>query len=129
MPSDVLELFRANDISFLRAPVKPKCRRLDPVTTTCKDINAMFDIPNENLIDIPKGETREEKRLRIAQERKERNEGRIRNEIEEWNPFADEKITSDPEKTLIVARLSYKTTEKSLRFEFEVSLLSPRNME
>jgi hypothetical protein len=46
MPLDVLELFKANEIAFLRAPVKPKCRPLDPVTTTCKDINSMFDIPN-----------------------------------------------------------------------------------
>ncbi len=57
-------------------------------------------------------------------ERKERNEGRVRNEIEEWNPFEDEKVASDPEKTLLVGRLSHKTTEKSLSFEFEVSAIS-----
>lgn len=51
MPSDVLELFKANDITFVKAPVKPKCRRLDPVTTTCKNISDMFDIPNENLME------------------------------------------------------------------------------
>jgi hypothetical protein len=59
MPSDVLELFKANTISFLPAPVKPKCRPLDPVTTTCKDINSMFDVPNENLIERERGETRD----------------------------------------------------------------------
>ena len=47
---------------------------------------------------------------RVADERRERNEARIRNEIAEWNPFSDEKFESDPEKTLIVARLNYKTT-------------------
>lgn len=59
MPSDVLELFKANEIAFLKAPVKPKCRPLDPVTTTCKNINDMFDVPNENLMEREKGETRE----------------------------------------------------------------------
>lgn len=128
MPSDVLELFKANDIAFLRAPVKPKCRPLDPVTTTCKDIDAMFDIPNENLMEKEPGENKEQKRKRVAAERRDRCNNRILQEIEEWNPFADEKISSDPEKTLIVARLNYKTTEKSLKFEFEVDMQSPRSM-
>lgn len=51
MPSDVLELFKANEISFLKTIEKPRCRALDPATTTCKDIHAMFDIPNENLME------------------------------------------------------------------------------
>ena len=116
MPSDVLELFKANDVAFLRAPIKPKCRPLDPVTTTCKDIHSMFDVPNENLEEKSKGENKEEKKQRVASERKERNEARIRNEIEEWNPFEDVKVATDPEKTLLVGRLNYKTTEKSLSF-------------
>ena len=79
MPSDVLELFKANDVAFLRAPVKPKCRPLDPVTTTCKDINGMFDVPNQNLIEKERGENREEKKKRVNQQRKQKNEIRIRN--------------------------------------------------
>ena len=87
----------------------------------------MFDVPNENLMEKEKGETREEKRLRIAEERKERNFHRIDVEMEEWNPFVDDNVTTDPEKTLIVARLSYKTTEKTLKYEFEVSFFPPRS--
>lgn len=127
MPSDVLELFKANEIAFLKAPVKPKCRPLDPVTSTCQDINSMFDVPNENLMEREKGETREEKRARVARERQERNLHRIEVEMEEWNPFAEEQVSSDPEKTLLVARLSFKTTEKTLKYEFEVSLFPPRS--
>lgn len=41
----------------------------------------MFDIPNENLMEKERGETREEKRLRIAEERKERNAHRIEVEM------------------------------------------------
>ena len=42
--------------------------------------------------------------------------------MDEWNPFVDDNIKSDPLKTLLVARLNYKTTEKTLKYEFEVSL-------
>lgn len=49
--------------------------------------------------------------------------------MEEWNPFTYEDITGDPEKTLLIARLSHKTTEKTLKYEFEVSLGSSRSTE
>lgn len=32
MPSDVLELFKANEVGFLKAPIKKKCRSLDPIS-------------------------------------------------------------------------------------------------
>jgi len=66
MPSDVLELFKSNEIAFLKTPIKPKCRPLDPVSTTCKDIHSMFDVPNENLIEKEPRETRVEKHIRVA---------------------------------------------------------------
>lgn len=37
----------------------------------------MFDVPNENLMEKERGETREEKIVRIARERQERNAHRI----------------------------------------------------
>ena len=77
MPSDVLELFKANEIRFIKAPVKPKCRDLDPVTFTCPKLIEMFDVPNFDLIEPEKHETREEKRSRIAREKKEANDRRI----------------------------------------------------
>lgn len=58
MTSDVLELFKSNEIGFLKAPVKPKCRSLDPVTTTCHDIVSMFGAPNIDLIEPEQRETR-----------------------------------------------------------------------
>ena len=51
MPSDVLELFKANEVGFLRAPVKPKCRPLDPVLTMKIDLMEMFSIPNLELME------------------------------------------------------------------------------
>lgn len=46
MPSDVLELFKPNEIGFLKAPIKRKCRSLDPVSTLGMDLTEMFAIPN-----------------------------------------------------------------------------------
>lgn len=46
MPSDVLELFKANEIGFLKSPVKPRCRSYDPVTVTIENVVGMFSEPN-----------------------------------------------------------------------------------
>ena len=42
-------------------------------------------------------------------------------QMQVWNPFEEENITVDPEKTLFVGRLNFKTNEKDLKYEFEVS--------
>jgi len=49
MPSDVLELFKANEIGFIKAPIKPKCRELDPTLNTGLNLMEMFQIPNFDL--------------------------------------------------------------------------------
>jgi U1 small nuclear ribonucleoprotein len=36
-----------------------------------------------------------------------------------WNPFEEKNITSDPYKTVIVARLNYQTTDRTIKQEFE----------
>jgi hypothetical protein len=46
MTSDVLELFKANQIGFLKAPIKHKCRPIDPISTLGMDLTEMFAIPN-----------------------------------------------------------------------------------
>lgn len=39
--------------------------------------------------------------------------------MKEWNPFEDEKHTTDPLKTLFVSNLNYDTSEKKIKREFE----------
>jgi hypothetical protein len=51
MPSDVLELFKANEVGFLKAPVKPVCRSLDPISTMKINLMEMFQIPNLELME------------------------------------------------------------------------------
>ncbi|KAI9139340.1 hypothetical protein BKA69DRAFT_1012851, partial [Paraphysoderma sedebokerense] len=65
-------------------------------------------------------ETIEERRSRKAKQRKEKNEAEIAKQSAEWKPTEIQDGTEDPFKTLFVGRISYETTEKTLRKEFEV---------
>jgi hypothetical protein len=77
MPSDVLELFKANDVGFLRAPVKKKCRALDPVSAIDMNLTEMFSIPNLELIEEEKKETKAEQKQRVAEEKASKNRQNI----------------------------------------------------
>jgi hypothetical protein len=77
MPSDVLELFKANEIGFLKAPTKKKCRSLDPVSSLNINLSEAFAIPNLELLEAEKRETRAERIDRIAQEKANKNEANI----------------------------------------------------
>merc|ERR1711937_1132073 len=46
--------------------------------------------------------------------------GDLKKLIAKFDPHKDSKATDDPFKTLFVARISYDTTEKKLKREFEV---------
>lgn len=60
----------------------------------------------------------EKKKRRIAEKIAE-NQRKLEEQTENWDPSKDEKIQSDPFKTIIVSRLSYETNEKRLEKEFE----------
>lgn len=64
-------------------------------------------------------ETKPEKVLRQRQQRSEEAKAKIEEAVAEWDPAKDPKAEGDPFKTLFVARLSYETTERKLRREFE----------
>ena len=69
MPSDVLELFKANEIGFVRPPVKRKCRSLDPVSTLGMNLAEMFAIPNLEMEEELRKETKAERKERIKREK------------------------------------------------------------
>ncbi|KAI9366695.1 hypothetical protein DFJ73DRAFT_619251 [Zopfochytrium polystomum] len=56
---------------------------------------------------------------RKKQKRQKKAEEAVERALAEWDPNGDQNITSDPYKTLFVGRLSYTTTERMLRREFE----------
>ena len=72
MPKDVLELFKPNEVGFLKAPPKRKCRPLDPVSSLNMDLTEMFAIPNLEIEEEVK-ETKLERKERIKRERSEKN--------------------------------------------------------
>lgn len=65
-------------------------------------------------------ETPTERRERMRQEKLKAHEAKLQEAREKWDVNApDEKKTEDAYKTLFVGRISYETTEKQLRQEFE----------
>jgi U1 small nuclear ribonucleoprotein len=58
-------------------------------------------------------------RERIRKEREKKHAKHLEEHLTKWDPFADEKIKGDPRNTIIVARLSYKTDEKTLERQFD----------
>merc|ERR1711976_331680 len=64
-------------------------------------------------------ETRVERKLRIKNTRLENHKRQMQEELMEYDPNKNKKSTIDPYKTLFVARMSYDTSEKKIRREFE----------
>jgi len=63
-------------------------------------------------------ETPKQRRAMKAQEKITRHQAKLQKQIEEYQPMKEDH-GGDPFKTLFVARLSYDTTEKKLKREFE----------
>ncbi|CAF3875739.1 unnamed protein product [Adineta steineri] len=65
-------------------------------------------------------ETKEEKIARKAREKMEKAALQLEQDVTLWDPNTNDKATTDPYKTLFIARLNYDTSESKLRREFEV---------
>merc|ERR1712232_1198491 len=61
-----------------------------------------------------------EKKARRQREKLEAHKAKLKDQREKYDPHADSNAAGDPFKTLFVARVSYDTTEKKLKREFEV---------
>eukprot|EP00730_Choanoeca_flexa_P010889 TRINITY_DN21470_c0_g1_i1.p1 TRINITY_DN21470_c0_g1~~TRINITY_DN21470_c0_g1_i1.p1 ORF type:complete len:350 (+),score=34.42 TRINITY_DN21470_c0_g1_i1:72-1121(+) len=64
-------------------------------------------------------ESRQVRRERKRKQAEERNKPKLEAAAKEWNPKANEALTSDAYKTLFVGRLSYEVTDAKLAREFE----------
>lgn len=65
-------------------------------------------------------ETRDERIERKRREKAEQIQYKLEQEIAMWDPLSSSEATSDPYKTLFVARINYDTSESKLRREFEI---------
>mmetsp|Transcript_91061 Transcript_91061/g.253519 ORF Transcript_91061/g.253519 Transcript_91061/m.253519 type:complete len:270 (+) Transcript_91061:70-879(+) len=61
-----------------------------------------------------------ERKARRHKEKLEKHKETLKKLVAEYDPHKDENAVGDPFKTLFVARISYDTTEKKLKREFEV---------
>ncbi|XP_035215178.1 U1 small nuclear ribonucleoprotein 70 kDa-like [Stegodyphus dumicola] len=65
-------------------------------------------------------ETREERQERKRKEKAEQVAYKLEQDIALWSPAGNPAATTDPYKTLFVARVNYDTSESKLRREFEI---------
>ncbi|KRZ74721.1 U1 small nuclear ribonucleoprotein 70 kDa [Trichinella papuae] len=120
LPPNLLALFAPRDPLPYLPPIAKLSfeKKRAPYSGVAKFIHE-FENPNDTPPPV-KVETREERIERKRRERAELQNYKIEQGIATWNPSANAKASTDPFKTLFVARLSYDTTETKLRREFEV---------
>ncbi len=116
-PMEVQIFFKNKNIGHVRSDPPKKCRRYDSVFFNRPDILDGFE--KEAPPKPPKAENREERAKRLKKEKKKEHRRLLKELSKQWNPFADERLTTDPYKTLFVGHLNYETTEKKLQKEFE----------
>ena len=79
----------------------------------------IFQHPSETPAPV-KVETRDERYERKRREKAEQVQYKLEQEIALWNPHTNPDGTTDPYKSLFVARINYDTSESKLRREFEI---------
>eukprot|EP00698_Gefionella_okellyi_P006078 TRINITY_DN15543_c0_g1_i1.p1 TRINITY_DN15543_c0_g1~~TRINITY_DN15543_c0_g1_i1.p1 ORF type:complete len:304 (-),score=32.59 TRINITY_DN15543_c0_g1_i1:22-933(-) len=117
LPPQLMALFQPRPpLRYLEPMNKPKC----PPYTGIASFVPLFEDPT--LVDysqFKRIETHKERKARKEAERIAKQQATIAEKLPSWNPKNDAHIQSEPRKTLFVARLSYTTTEDSLRREFD----------
>ncbi|XP_072161763.1 U1 small nuclear ribonucleoprotein 70 kDa [Bemisia tabaci] len=120
LPPNLLALFAPRDpIPFLPPPCKLPHEKKTRGYTGIAEFVKFFEDPSETPPPV-KVETREERLERRRRERAEQVAYKLEQEIAIWDPYTNGQATTDPFKTLFVARINYDTSESKLRREFEI---------
>lgn len=121
LPPNLLALFAPRDpIPFLPPPDKlPHEKKNRGYTGVSEFLVGLFEDPKDTPPPT-RVETREERLERRRRERSEQVAYKLEQEIAVWDPLNIPGATTDPFKTLFVARINYDTSESKLRREFEV---------
>ncbi|CAF0938434.1 unnamed protein product [Rotaria sp. Silwood1] len=120
LPPNLLALFTPRDpIPFLppndKLPHEKKRLPYGGLADFINSFEAAHETPPPTRI-----ETKEERVARRAREKAEKAALQLEENLTSWDPNNNEASTTDPYKTLFVARLNYDTSETKLRREFEV---------
>ncbi|CAB3364919.1 Hypothetical predicted protein [Cloeon dipterum] len=120
LPPNLLALFAPREpIPFLPPPDKLPHEKKNRGYSGVGDFLGLFEDPADTPLP-KKVETREERLERRRREKEEQVAYKLEQEIALWDPQNLPTATSDPFKTLFVARINYDTSESKLRREFEV---------
>jgi len=119
LPPTLLQLFAPRPPLSYAEPLDrdPRARR-GPRYSGVASMISNFEDPRI-AAEMPPYETVKERRERIAHERKAKIEAKIAEDLKSWDPSSDPNSTSDPFRTIIVARLSYDISSSRLKREFE----------
>ncbi|KFM81237.1 U1 small nuclear ribonucleoprotein, partial [Stegodyphus mimosarum] len=120
LPPNLLALFAPRDPIPYLPPVDklPYEKKTAGYTGIASFVN-QFEDP-KNTPPPLRIETREERQERKRKEKAEQVAYKLEQDIALWSPAANPAATTDPYKTLFVARVNYDTSESKLRREFEV---------
>eukprot|EP00825_Cyclidium_porcatum_P001514 TRINITY_DN10697_c0_g1_i2.p1 TRINITY_DN10697_c0_g1~~TRINITY_DN10697_c0_g1_i2.p1 ORF type:complete len:292 (-),score=51.67 TRINITY_DN10697_c0_g1_i2:78-953(-) len=116
----IQQICKIKDIGVIpQKPFEKKCRKMDP----------LIGLPTASYMSKfeqgqpPKHAPIESKKQiikRVKKQKYKQHQDHLKKKLQEWNPFQDLTVSSDPYKTLFISNLSYQTTEKKLKQEFEV---------
>lgn len=120
LPPNLLALFAPRDpIPFLPPPDKLPHEKKSQGYAGVGAFLDLFEDPKDTPPPT-RVETREERIERRRRERAEQVAYKLEREIATWDPNQLAEATTDPFKTLFVARINYDTSESKLRREFEI---------
>lgn len=119
LPPSLLALFAPRPpLPYLPPPQKLAHERKNRAFGLLSDYLQRFEDPKDRPV-RPKIETKQERIERKRKEKMELATYKVEQAIALWDPNGNPDATTDPYKTLFIARLNYDTTEAKLRREFE----------
>ncbi|XP_074660911.1 U1 small nuclear ribonucleoprotein 70 kDa-like [Tubulanus polymorphus] len=118
LPPNLLALFAPRDPIPHLPPIEKISAELRPYTGVATFLG-QFEDPKDTPPPT-RVETRDERKERKRRERAEQIAYKLEQDLALWDPATDINATSDPYKTLFIARINFDTSESKLRREFEV---------
>jgi len=120
LPPDLLALFAPRPPLVYLPPARAlPHERKNRGFGLLSDYKSFFEDPKDTPVK-KRLETKSERIERRKREKLELATYKVEQAIALWDPNNNQDATSDPYRTLFVARLNYDTTEAKLRREFEV---------
>ncbi|KAJ8322785.1 hypothetical protein O5D80_008317 [Batrachochytrium dendrobatidis] len=117
LPPSLLRLFAPRPaLPYMPALADPKTKTA-PIYTSVSSFLPLCRMGHDP--DYIATETMEDRKKRLAAEKAAKTAAALQEAIDAWDPHKDENATAEPYKTLFVSRLSFDTTEKTLKHEFE----------